>query len=275
MMSTAASATRRPHHRRWDAERSQTTTARALGPLALLGGCEHRDACEAIDRTLMDRARGSRVRVTVIPAASPAARLPATAALARNYWTELGADVTVAVPTAGPLSAQVASALEAPDIIVLTGGVPGRLVRTLGASPVWERVLELWRNGTALSGSSAGAIGLFTWRLALRAPRPLQVVPGLGPLRDYVCVPHFDRFVGSTPMVQAWVRRRERGLRGLGILGLDEGTALVVDGDHYQVCGRGSVTVINEDGWHTSVAGASVDLPRPLVLRRQVTAFAA
>jgi cyanophycinase len=187
----------------------------------------------------------------------------------------LGADVTVAVPTDGPLSPQVASALAGPDIIVLTGGVPGRLVRTLGASPVWERVLELWRNGTALSGSSAGAIGLFAWRLAFRAPRPLQVVPGLGPLRDYVCVPHFDRFVGSISVMQAWVRRRERGLRGLGILGLDEETALVTDGDHYQVCGRGSVTVINEDGWHSSTAGTSVTLPRPLVLTPQLTAFAA
>jgi cyanophycinase len=258
-----------------EAERSEKTKPPTLGPLALLGGNEHRDGCEAIDCWLMDRVGRSRVRVTVIPAASPAARLPATAALARNYWTELGADVTVAVPTDGPLSPQVASALAGPDIIVLTGGVPGRLVRTLGASPVWERVLELWRNGTALSGSSAGAIGLFAWRLAFRAPRPLQVVPGLGPLRDYVCVPHFDRFVGSISVIQSWVRRRERGLPGLGILGLDEGTALVTDGDHYQVCGRGSVTVINEAGWHTSTAGACVTLPRPLVLTPQLTAFAA
>lgn len=274
-MSTTELGSRRPHPGPLEAERSKTTRPPTLGPLALLGGNEHRDGCEAIDRWLMDRVGRSQVRVTVIPAASPAARLPATAALARNYWTELGADVTVAVPTDGPMSPQVASALAEPDIIVLTGGVPGRLVRMLGASPVWERVLELWRNGTALSGSSAGAIGLFTWRLAFRAPRPLQVVPGLGPLRDYVCVPHFDRFVGSSPVMQPWVRRRERGLRGLGILGLDEGTALIAHGDHHQVCGRGSVTVINEDGWHTSAAGGMVSLARPLVLPRQLTAIAA
>jgi cyanophycinase-like exopeptidase len=270
-MSAVEFASRRQSGR-MDAE---TTSSPELGPLALLGGCEHRDGCGVIDRWLMDRAGRSRVRVTVIPAASPAARLPATAALARNYWTELGADVTVAVPTTGPLSPQVESALAEPDIVVLTGGVPGRLVRTLGASPVWERVLELWRGGTALSGSSAGAIGLFTWRLALCAPRPLQVVPGLGPLRDYVCVPHFDRFVSSFPAMHPWVRRRERGLRGLSILGLDEGTALVADGDRHEVVGRGSVTLVNEDGWHTSPAGGTVDLNRPLALPHQLSAFAA
>jgi cyanophycinase len=237
----------------------------APGPLALLGGGEHRHGCETIDHWLMERVGHGRVHVTVLPAASTPATLPATAALARNYWMSLGAEVTVAVPAHG-LSAQMLSALAEPDIIVLTGGVPGRLVRTLAASPVWERVLDLWRDGAVLSGSSAGAIAMFAWRLALRAPHPLRLVPALGPLRDYVCVPHFDRFVRSMPLLHAWVRRTERGFGGLGLLGVDELTALVVDGARCHVRGRGSVAVIDDQGWRTHPAGLAVDLARPLVV---------
>jgi cyanophycinase len=245
----------------------------APGPLALLGGGEHRYGCEPIDRWLMDRVGRGQVRVTVIPAASNAATLPSTAALARNYWTELGADVTIVAPHQR-MHAQ-AAALAEPDIIVLTGGVPGRLVRTLAASPVWERVLQLWRDGAALSGSSAGAMALFAWRLALRAPHPLRLIPALGPLRDDVCVPHFDRFVTSMPALHPWVRRMERGFSGLGVLGLDESTALVIDGEHSHVHGRGAVTLIDGQGWRTHVAGTAVALPRPLLIPPQRTAVAA
>jgi cyanophycinase len=248
--------------------------APAPGPLALLGGAEHRDGCAAIDRWLMERVGHGQVRVTVIPAASTPGALPATAALARNYWTSLGAEVTVAVPAQG-LTSRMASALADPDILVLTGGVPGRLVRTLAASPVWERVLEVWRDGTTLSGSSAGAIAMFAWRLALRAPHPLRLVPALGPLRDYVCVPHFDRFVRPLPLLHPWVRRTERGFGGMGLLGVDESTALIIDGTQCHVRGRGSVTVIDDQGWRTHATGRTVDLARPLVVQPPRMAIAA
>jgi cyanophycinase len=226
------------------------------GPLALLGGGEHRAGCESIDRWLMERTGQPQVRVTVVPAASSATTLPLTAALARNYWSSLGADVTIAVP-GGQSSAQIEAALGAPDIVVLTGGVPGRLVRALGASLVWERILDLWRGGAALSGSSAGAMAMFAWRLALRVPSPLRLVPGLGPLRDHVCVPHFDRFIAPLPAVHPWVRRAERGFGGLGILGIDERTALLGHDGHWEVRGRGQVTVIDGRGWRTYAAGGS------------------
>ena len=243
------------------------------GPICLLGGGEHRAGCEPVDRWLMERTGRDRVRVTVIPAASTEAMLPATAALARNYWMGLGAEVTVAVP-GGPVSSQMAALVD-PDIIVLTGGVPGRLVRTLGASPVWERALDLWHGGTAISGSSAGAMALFTWRFALRAPHPLRVVPALGPLRGLVCVPHFDRVVRPLPVLHPWVRRAARGLRELSILGLDEATALIVDGDHCEVRGRGSVTVIDGDNWRTTATGAAVNVGRRLAVTPADLAVAA
>ena len=226
----------------------------APGVLALLGGAEHRAPCAGIDRWLLERVGHGGARVVVIPAASSASGMPLTAALARNHWTALGARVTVVSPRAAP-AARAHDALAAADIVVLTGGVPGRLVRALGASPLWERVLERWRAGAILAGSSAGAMALCTWRLALRAPHPLRPVPGLGPLDGHVCVPHFERFVRPLPTLHPWVRRVARDLPGAGIIGVDEATALVVDGARWHVLGNGAVTIVDGAGWRTVPAG--------------------
>jgi len=236
---------------------------RRPGPVVLLGGAEHRAPSAPVDRWLLDRVGRAGVRVTVIPAASTTASLPATAALARNHWTSLGARVTVVVPADG-LTPRDDDALTDPDIVVLTGGVPGRLVRALGASPLWERVLDQWRAGATLAGSSAGAIALFAWRLALRAPHPFRLVPGLGPLDGYVCVPHFDRFVRPLPALHPWMRRTERGFGGTGIVGIDESTALVADAGQHRVLGRGAVTIVDDLGWRTHRSGDTADLAHPL-----------
>jgi cyanophycinase-like exopeptidase len=231
----------------------------APGAIALLGGREHRTASAAIDRRLLARVGHPGARVAVIPAASTAAGMPATAALARNHWTSLGARATIVMASTA-LTPRTEQVLGEADIVVLTGGVPGRLVRALGASQVWERVLDVWRGGTALSGSSAGAIALFAWRLALRAPHPLRLVPGLGPLDGYVCVPHFERFVRPLPALHPWVRRTERGMHGAGIVGIDEATALVIADGGHEVVGRGGVTIIDDLGWRTHRRGETVDL---------------
>lgn len=233
---------------------------KGLGPIALIGGGEHRGGCEPIDRWLMERAGRDRVHVAVVPAASSPHKLPTTAALARNYWTSLGARVSLVIPNGGSPEITL-DALAEPDIIVLTGGFPDRIIASLGPSPVWDRILELWAAGSAISGSSAGAMALFEWRLRLLPPHPSRLVPGLGPLKGYVSLPHFDRYIGNHPGRRIWVRRVTGRFRDLGAVGLDEGTALVGEGGRYEVLGRGSVTVMRKGAWHTYPSGAAVDLP--------------
>lgn len=228
----------------------------APGPVVLLGGGEHRRPCVAIDRWILERVGRYGPRVAVIPAGSTAAGRPPTAALARSYWSALGAQVTLVMPSE-TCTTQQRDALGAADAVVLTGGVPGRLITALGASPVWDMVLDRWRAGAVLSGSSAGAIALFAWRLALRVPNPLRVVPGLGPLDGHVCVPHFDRFVGRHP-ARRWVHAAARRLGNLGIVGIDEATALIVDGPMLHVLGQGAVTFVDHAGWRATPAAHAV-----------------
>lgn len=85
-------------------------------------------------------------------------------------------------------------------------------------------------------------------------------------------MPHFDRFVRPLPGLHPWVRRVERGFDGLGVIGLDEGTGLIIDGGRWQVHGRGAVTVIDDRGWRTAGAGAALDGSVALARQRALAA---
>lgn len=230
------------------------------GPIALIGGSEHRDVTVPIDRWLLESTGASRPRIAVVPVASSARKMPSTAALARSYWTTLGANVEFVVPDPRrPIDSY--DALHAPDIIVITGGSPDRVIQSLGVSPLWDRILELWRNGTALSGSSAGSMALLQWRLRLLPPDPFDLVPGLGPLSGYVSLPHYDRYVAGHPRRRAWLERVASRFAGReGVVGLDEGTALIGWDSDYRVIGRGAVTVLDGGNWTTHASGSRVHL---------------
>lgn len=224
------------------------------GPIALLGGLEHREGTEPIERTLLDLTGVAAPRVAVLPVASSGRQVGMVAALARTYWSGLGADVRVALPD-GNGSGPALDAVAGADVVVLTGGVPNRLVAALGASPVWEAALQRWHDGAALVGSSAGAMSLFRWRLRLYPPHPLALVPGLGPLDGWVVAPHFSRF--RAERYAAAVARR---FGGLGVLGIDERTGLVGRGDRFTVVGDGTVTLVNGGLVTAHTAGTALRL---------------
>jgi cyanophycinase-like exopeptidase len=229
------------------------STARP-GPVALLGGHEHREGTEAIERTLLDHLGVAAPRVTVLAVASSARQVGMVAALARNYWTRLGATVRIAMPDTNG-SRDALDAVADADAIVLTGGVPNRLVAALGASPVWDLALERWRAGAAISASSAGAMSLFAWRLRLYPPHPLALIPGLGPFDGWVAAPHFSRF-----RAERWATRVTHRFGGLGVLGIDEATATIGRNGRYTVVGNGNLTIVKDGRMTVHHPNADVDL---------------
>jgi len=206
------------------------------GPVILVGGWEHRDGWEPIGRHLMEQVGCVRTRVTLVPLASSRAKQPAEVGRGSQCWNALGADVEVA-DRRGPGGLERAlDALEAPDIVILTGGVPGRLHAALAATPMWERIVDLWHDGTTVVGSSAGAMELCEWRLGVRLP---PLVAGLGLIAGGVVVPHFDRY-RFRQLADSVVRT----LGGLPIVGIDERTALVYRDGACLVVGQGAVTLV-------------------------------
>lgn len=225
----------------------------APGPVALIGGHEHRTGTEAIEQALLDQLGVTAPRVTVLPVATPARQVGMVAALARTHWSRLGAAVRIAMPDDDSHAAF--DAVAEADVIVLPGGVPNRLVAALGASPVWDLALRRWRAGAALSASSAGAMSLFAWRLRLYPPNPFALTPGLGPFGGWVAAPHFCRF-----RAERWATLVTRRLGGLGVLGLDEGTAIVGRNGRFTVIGSGALTVVAQGQTAAHRAGTHVAL---------------
>jgi peptidase E len=219
------------------------------GLLALLGGGEHTVGCEAVDAHLLTQVDSPRPVVTIVPlAAGPRARAR-TVSLAVTWWKQLGATVVVA-PRAinGALQA-----VDEADIVVLPGGMPDRLHGRLVGTPLWHRIVDRWRQGTHVSGSSSGAMVLGRWRQSVLPPFALQT--GFDLVPSVAVAPHYDQ-----PVPRAFAAWRARTHPRLTIVGIDERTALVGREGSFRVFGVGGVTVRRHLALQTWQAGEGLVL---------------
>jgi cyanophycinase-like exopeptidase len=138
--------------------------------------------------------------------------------------------------------------------------VPATLAGTLG----WAAILDAWRDGAPLTGSSAGAMAFGEWTLIRsRMPGDAQRQPreGLGVLPRVAVLPHFDDFGES------WIDSATKALSGRDavLLGVDTRSAAVWANGTWRTMGRGSVTVIDTRGDRRRFApGAAIlGLPAP------------
>ena len=229
------------------------------GPLALVGGAEFTRGNEDQDRRLVDSASGRPAYVVC----SAVATAPERAALtARRWFAGLGIDMHElrARTRAEAASEESVTAARAAGLVYIAGGDPGRTVRVLAGSPVWEAVVEAWRGGAALAGSSAGAMALCRWTLVRdRWPghdtrRPLDA---LGLVPGCAVLPHFDTFG------QRWIASAQASLGDAPLVGVDERTAALWDGTAWRVAGAGAVTLVTGTLRHVSRAGESAAIPAP------------
>jgi len=173
--------------------------------------------------------------------------------MARGYWGGLGASVEILMP-GGPV-AKANELIDQAGIIMLTGGIPDRIHAALSGSVLWQRIMGRWRQGATLAGSSAGAIELFEWRFKLRPPRPFSLIRGLGPMRNFVSVPHFNAYG-----INRWATLVGRRFANVGLLGLDEKTSLIGHAGSFVVLGQGSVTVIQNGKRSVYPSGSALTL---------------
>jgi cyanophycinase len=108
---------------------------------------------------------------------------------------------------------------------------------------MWRAIVEAWRSGAAIAGSSAGAMALGEWTL-VRERMPgddrRRYLPALGLVPGVAVLPHFETFG------RRWVESAERAAprSDVVLLGVGERTAaLHVDGA-WRALGDGCVTVI-------------------------------
>src|SRR5215472_5934944 len=213
------------------------------GLLLLNGGDEFRPGNEPQDRELIGAAGPG--PAYVVATAARRQRPELAVATASQWFGGLGLEV-VELPVytrtdAG--SAELAGRAAAAGLLYLTGGDPGLLAQTLRGSRVWQAMVEAWRAGAALAGSSAGAMALCEWTLVMaRWPRHTErrAAGALGLVPGAAVLPHY------ATMGSRWsVADRPAGLT---LLGIDERTAAVWEGGGWHAAGDGTVVVISDAG---------------------------
>lgn len=211
------------------------------GPLALVGGDELNPGNEPQDE-LLAAAAGSRPAYVVATAA--ARQHPELAvAGARDWFSRFGLDVRE-LPARTRIQAKSAEnvALAAEGrFFYLVGGDPGLTVDVLVDTPLWEAIVEAWRNGAALAGSSAGAMAMGSWSLVrgrYKGDAQRRYKDALGLVPRVAVAPHFETFG------HRWVASAQATGRDAIILGIDERSAAVWTEGMWRAMGPGGVTVI-------------------------------
>jgi cyanophycinase len=130
--------------------------------------------------------------------------------------------------------------------VFFTGGDQLRIVSQIGDTRLDALVRDLHQRGGVVAGTSAGASAQSDTMLVAGSGREshrigdLHMVPGLGLIPNVIIDQHFaergriGRLLGAVA----------HNPRMLGI-GIDEDTAIVVEGDSMTVIGSGGVTIID------------------------------
>jgi cyanophycinase len=234
----------------------------AVGPLALVGGDELRPGNEPQDRLLVDAAGGG--PAYVVATAAGRQRPELAVEHARRWFGGLGLEIEeLPLRTRSQArSAEVAERARAGRFFYLVGGDPGLVPKVLADTPAWTAIVEAWREGAALAGSSAGAMALGGWTL-IRDRMPgddrRRYRKALGFVREIAVVPHLSTF-GERWIPSALDAAPDDAI----LLGIDERTAAVCIDRSWRVEGPGSVSVITRRTRETFSSGDPiVGLPDP------------
>ncbi len=150
--------------------------------------------------------------------------------------------------------------------IFLTGGNQLRLSSTIGGTLLAEAVMERFRGGAVVGGTSAGASAMSTHMIAFGASggtpkhRMAALAAGLGVLPSVIIDQHFQQRNRLGRLLS--VIAQNPSLLGLGV---DEDTAGIVGPDGImEVIGRGSITIV--DGAAAETDAWDIHGHRPLMI---------
>lgn len=237
-------------------------SAEQKGPLVIIGGAEDRERDCLVLREFVRRAGGVQARIAVLTAATSMPR-------------EVGEDYIHAFSKIGAADVQVIDTEHSEDAdrqeavdkihqatgIFFTGGDQARIIELIKGSRVDQAIRERHAQGVVIGGTSAGAAMMPDEMIiegdSATNPRVdvVDLGPGMGFLPGIAVDQHFSQRGRLGRLISALVQ--QPAIIGIGI---DEDTAVIVDGDEFEVVGKGCVTVVDEsEATHNNLEGVLRD----------------
>ncbi|HEX8289201.1 MAG TPA: cyanophycinase [Pyrinomonadaceae bacterium] len=139
--------------------------------------------------------------------------------------------------------------------LYFTGGNQLHVTALTGGTPLHQLILEKYSKGMVIGGTSAGAMMMSSSTLVSGesdcAPRlgAVEVAPGMELLDNSIIDTHFSQRGRHGRLLSAVVHNPQT----LGV-GIDERTAMIVQGGKFEVIGEGAVTVVcAKNSMHTNL----------------------
>jgi cyanophycinase len=235
-------------------DRSRKTSG---GPLIIIGGHEDKEGDRTILREVARHLNGGRLVLATVASHEPEGYFEAYQAA----FADLGVTDLVELyvgERAETIDPEKLRMFEGASGVFFSGGDQLRISSQIGDTPVEQRIREIHERGGLIAGTSAGASAMSETMLVKGTSGEshkigdLHMAPGLGLVRNAIIDQHFaergrfGRLLGAVA----------HNPRELGI-GIDEDTALVVEGSRFEVIGSGCVYVVDGSGvTHSNIAEA-------------------
>lgn len=230
------------------------------GALIAIGGHEDKEGDRVILRAVAERLHGGRLVIATVASHEPEGYFDAY----REAFEPLGVTDLVELyiddreETADDAHREIIAGAAG---IFFTGGDQLRIVSQMGDTPLESLVRELHARGGVVAGTSAGASAQSETMLVRGTGAEshrigdLHMAPGLGLIPDVIIDQHFAER-GRIGRLLGAVAHNPR-LLGIGI---DEDSAIVVEGKRFSVIGSGAVTVVDaEQVTRSNIAEAEPD----------------
>ncbi|HAX76248.1 MAG TPA: cyanophycinase [Cyanobacteria bacterium UBA11372] len=218
------------------------------GQLLIIGGAEEKEGECRILREFVRRAGGTKARIAIMTAATSLPR-----EVGDDYtriFQRLGAEEVKVINTEYREDADKPEYLEFIEQatgVFFTGGDQARIITLIKGTKLDAAIHRRYAEGIVVAGTSAGAAMMPDVMIiegdSETNPRADTVAmgPGMGFLPGIVVDQHFSQRGRLGRLISALVQ--QPAVLGIGI---DENTAVAVNGNKFEVIGAGSVTVVDE-----------------------------
>jgi cyanophycinase len=219
-----------------------------VGPLVIIGGHEDKEGDRQILKAIARLVKGRKLVIATIASHQPEGYFESY----QEGFKGLGIGELVELYVEDRAQAhdpKTLACLEGAAGVFFSGGDQLRISSQIGDTPLEARIREIWQGGGVLAGTSAGASVMSDTMMVRGASAEshrigdLHMAPGLGLVRDAIIDQHFaergriGRLLGAVA----------QSPRVLGI-GIDENTAMLLEGDIFEVLGAGAVYVVDAEG---------------------------